>query len=171
MYRISLALFRLFDCLHFWYRKMSKNPEVVEHKERNQIVHIRGDSDSELQALFDSVLKPDAHRPLQLPFRLRKLPDSFFNPPQSGGSRSPSVAHSRENSTDSGHFALNPSPIHHSRAHSSPASLQQTLQAGLQRPVHQHLKQQSCDLTLDHFPLPEGWEQAKTPQGQVYFLK
>ncbi|XP_046655721.1 transcriptional coactivator YAP1-A-like isoform X1 [Daphnia pulicaria] len=154
---------------------MSKNPEVVEHKERNQIVHIRGDSDSELQALFDSVLKPDAHRPLQLPFRLRNLPDSFFKPPPTG-SKSPSVAsnsHSRENSTDSGHFALNPSPsanIHHSRAHSSPASLQQTLAAGQQRPVHQHLKQQSCDLTLDHFPLPEGWEQAKTPQGQVYFL-
>ncbi|XP_032796473.1 transcriptional coactivator YAP1 isoform X2 [Daphnia magna] len=154
---------------------MSKNPEVVEHKERNQIVHIRGDSDSELQALFDSVLKPDAHRPLQLPFRLRNLPDSFFKPPPTG-SKSPSVAsnsHSRENSTDSGHFALNPSPsanIHHSRAHSSPASLQQTLAAGQQRPVHQHLKQQSCDLSLDHFPLPEGWEQAKTPQGQVYFL-
>ena len=155
---------------------MSKNPEVVEHKERNQIVHIRGDSDSELQALFDSVLKPDAHRPLQLPFRLRNLPDSFFKPPPTG-SKSPFVAsnsHSRENSTDSGHFTLNPSPsanIHHSRAHSSPASLQQTLAAGQQRPVHQHLKQQSCDLTLDHFPLPEGWEQAKTPQGQVYFLK
>ena len=157
--------------------KMSKNnSEVVEHK-GNQIVHIRGDSDSELQALFDSVLKPDAQRPLQLPFRLRNLPDSFFKPP-STGSKSPSVAsnsHSRENSTDSGHFALNGTPpasiIHHSRAHSSPASLQQTFTAGQQRAQHQHLKQQSCDLTLEHFPLPEGWEQAKTPQGQVYFLK
>ena len=157
--------------------KMSqKNAEVVEHK-GNQIVHIRGDSDSELQALFDSVLKPDAQRPLQLPFRLRNLPDSFFKPP-STGSKSPSVAsnsHSRENSTDSGHFALNAAPpssiIHHSRAHSSPASLQQTFAAGQQRVQHQHLKQQSCDLTLEHFPLPEGWEQAKTPQGQVYFLK
>jgi len=152
-----------------------KNAEVVEHK-GNQIVHIRGDSDSELQALFDSVLKPDAQRPLQLPFRLRNLPDSFFKPP-STGSKSPSVAsnsHSRENSTDSGHFALNAAPpssiIHHSRAHSSPASLQQTFAAGQQRVQHQHLKQQSCDLTLEHFPLPEGWEQAKTPQGQVYFL-
>ena len=156
---------------------MSKN--VEEHtKERNQILHIRENSDSELQALFDTVLKPDAPRPLALPFRLRNLPDSFFKPP-STGSKSPSVAsnsHSRENSTDSGHFALNPSPpaaggIHHSRAHSSPATLQQTFAVGQQRAVHQHLKQQSCDLTLDHFPLPEGWEQAKTPQGQVYFLK
>lgn len=69
----------------------------------NQIIHIRGDSDSELQALFDSVLQPNAsRRPKQVPLRLRKLPDSFFNPP-STGSKSPSmsVSHSRENSVDS----------------------------------------------------------------------
>lgn len=154
---------------------MAKNLESGEHKERNQIVHIRGDSDSELQALFDSVLKPDAHRPLQVPFRLRNLPDSFFKPPPTG-SKSPSVAsnsHSRENSAD---LTFNgappgPGPIHHSRAHSSPASLQQTMQVGQQRVVHQHIKQQSCDLSIENLPLPEGWEQAKTPQGQVYFLK
>lgn len=138
------------------------------------MLHIRENSDSDLQALFDTVLKPDALRPLQVPLRQRNLPASFFEPPQTG-SRSPSVAsHSRENSTDSGHFALNPSPpagsIHHARTHSAPVPLQQTFAVGHQRVIH-HLKQQSCDLTLDHFPLPEGWEQAKTPQGQVYFLK
>ena len=158
---------------------MSENPKLGEHK-GNQIVHIRGDSDSELQALFDSVLKPDAQRPLQLPFRMRNLPDSFFKPPPTG-SKSPavgSVSHSRENSTDSGHFALNSSSLTppalvplHSRAHSSPASLQQTYAAGQQRAQHQHLKQQSYDITLDQVPLPDGWEQARTPQGQVYFLK
>ena len=69
----------------------------------NQVIHIRGDSDSELQALFDSVLQPNSSkRPHQVPLRLRKLPDSFFNPP-STGSKSPSVSvnHSRENSVDS----------------------------------------------------------------------
>lgn len=74
---------------------------------KNQVIHIRGDSDSELQALFDSVLQPNGNRrPKQVPFRLRKLPDSFFNPP-SIGSKSPScsVSHSRENSVDS---TLNP---------------------------------------------------------------
>jgi len=67
------------------------------------VVHIRGDSDSELQALFDTVLRPDdSRRPKPVPLRLRKLPDSFFNPP-SIGSKSPSVSvnHSRENSVDS----------------------------------------------------------------------
>jgi protein yorkie len=76
-------------------------PNGQSHK--NQVIHIRGDSDSELQALFDSVLQPGAtRRPQQVPFRLRKLPDSFFNPP-SVGSKSPScsVSHSRENSVDS----------------------------------------------------------------------
>lgn len=69
----------------------------------NQVIHIRGDSDSELQALFDSVLQPhSARRQKGVPLRLRKLPDSFFNPP-STGSKSPSVSvsHSRENSVDS----------------------------------------------------------------------
>lgn len=168
---IILAQFCNLFCILY---EMAKNLEASEHKERNQIVHIRGDSDSELQALFDSVLKPDAHRPLQLPFRLRNLPDSFFKPPPTG-SKSPSVAsssHSRENSADLtfNGAAPAPGPIHHSRAHSSPASLQQTMQVGQQRVV-QHIKQQSCDLSIEHLPLPEGWEQAKTPQGQIYFLK
>jgi len=79
----------------------------VPNPAKNQVIHIRGDSDSELQALFDSVLQPNAsRRPKQVPLRLRKLPDSFFNPP-STGSKSPSLSvnHSRENSVDS---TLNP---------------------------------------------------------------
>lgn len=74
----------------------------LPHKPQ-QVIHIRGDSDSELQALFDSVLQPNAARRQQgVPLRLRKLPNSFFNPP-STGSKSPSVSvsHSRENSVDS----------------------------------------------------------------------
>lgn len=135
---------------------------VATNKNDNLVVRIDENSDDNLQALFDSVLKPgDSKRPLIVPFRMRKLPDSFFNPP-STGSKSPSVSHSRENSTDSafgsgttticspngnakinngnanqtiaGATAINAIPnrlqISHSRAHSSPASLQQTY-AGL----------------------------------------
>lgn len=112
-----------------------------------QVVRIDEDSDDKLQAMFDMVLKPTENRkiPLQLPYRLRKLPDSFFKPPTTG-SKSPSVSHSRENSADSafgsgtstlcsptGALTLNSVSrlqISHSRAHSSPASLQQTY-AGL----------------------------------------
>lgn len=180
----------------------------------NLVVHVDQNSESDLQALFDSVLKPDGHRQLQVPWAQRNLPHSFFHPP-STGSKSPSISHSRENSADSafgaggalagagsgassnnggsggttspggaspaGHPGL---PVAHPRAHSSPASLQQTYASAQQQQQHapqphsarhaHHQKQRSYDVpsTVDDLgPLPHGWEQARTPEGQVYFLK
>lgn len=166
----------------FFLDKMSTNPdaEQLNHK-GNLVVRIDQDSDTELQALFDSVLKPDSKKPLTVPFHMRKLPKSFFNPP-STGSKSPSVSsisHSRENSADSAFGTITTTTastglqINHSRAHSSPASLQQTYASAQQQHQHQHLKQRSYDIsTVDELgPLPPGWEQATTPEGQVYFLK
>ncbi|CAD0194906.1 unnamed protein product [Chrysodeixis includens] len=146
----------------------------------NLVLRVDQDSDSVLQSLFDTVLKPDSKRPLQVPLRMRQLPKSFFNPP-STGSKSPSVSHSRENSADSAFgssSATGASPVSHSRAHSSPASLQQTYAAGQQNqqpPLHhQHTKQRSYDVGThipdDLGPLPHGWEQARTPEGQIYYL-
>lgn len=167
-------------------------------KTSKPVVRIDQDSDSDLQALFDSVLKPDSKRPLQVPFRMRKLPNSFFNPP-STGSKSPSISHSRENSADSAFGSAGGSAgaetggqatstgsatsglqVAHPRAHSSPASLQQTYAVGQQQAAssttqHHHIKQKSYDfgstVSEDLGPLPAGWEQARTPEGQVYFLK
>lgn len=162
-------------------------------KSSKPVVRIDQDSDSDLQALFDSVLKPDSKRPLQVPFRMRKLPNSFFNPP-STGSKSPSISHSRENSADSafgsaggggngssgdGPPAIAGLQVSHPRAHSSPASLQQTYAVGQQQAAsatqHHHMKQKSYDFVSsvaeDQGPLPPGWEQARTPEGQVYYLK
>lgn len=168
---------------------MALNPDSEQHK-GNLVVRIDEDSDSDLQALFDSVLKPDSKRPLQVPLRMRKLPNSFFNPP-STGSKSPSVSsisHSRENSADSAFGTASVGAgaggtttsatgasglqVNHPRAHSSPASLQQTY-ASAQQQQHGHLKQRSYDITtVDELgPLPPGWEQARTPEGQVYYLK
>jgi protein yorkie len=179
----------------------------------NLVVTIDQDSASDLQALFDTVLKPDSKRPLQVPLRMRDLPASFFNPPQTG-SKSPSISHSRENSADSAFGAVASSgpnsasgsipggssntgnggngggsvastglTVAHPRAHSSPASLQQTYasaqqQANQHAPQpharhHHHQKQRSYDVisTVDDLgPLPHGWEQARTPEGQIYFL-
>ncbi|XP_050352633.1 transcriptional coactivator YAP1 isoform X6 [Nymphalis io] len=146
----------------------------------NLVLRVDQDSDSVLQSLFDTVLKPDSKRPLQVPLRMRQLPKSFFNPP-STGSKSPSVSHSRENSADSAFgssSATGAVPVSHSRAHSSPASLQQTYAAGQQNqqpPLpHQHAKQRSYDVGThipdDLGPLPAGWEQARTPEGQIYYL-
>lgn len=70
---------------------------------------------------------------------------------------------SRQASSDGGVCgSLTP---HHIRAHSSPASL----------PVNS-LSAQATDVAAtpiipDDVPLPHGWEMAKTPSGQRYFLK
>nr|XP_046266062.1 transcriptional coactivator YAP1-like isoform X2 [Scatophagus argus] len=122
-----------------------------------QIVHVRGDSQTELEALFSAVMNPSkaSRQPASLPMRMRKLPDSFFRQPDSRG-------HSRQASSDGGVCgSLTP---HHVRAHSSPASL----------PVNS-LSTQAADVAAtpivpDDMPLPHGWEMAKTPTGQRYFL-
>ncbi|XP_016953626.1 transcriptional coactivator yorkie isoform X1 [Drosophila biarmipes] len=233
-------------------------------KSNNLVVRVNQDTDDNLQALFDSVLNPgDAKRPLQLPLRMRKLPNSFFTPP--------APSHSRANSADSTYDAgsqsnisignkaarviqqpddqspiaaiptlqIQPSPqhsrlaIHHSRARSSPASLQQNFNvrarsdaaannpnanpssqqqpAGPTFPENSaqefpsgapassgqidldamntcmsqdipmsmqtvHKKQRSYDvispiqLQRQLGALPPGWEQAKTNDGQIYYL-
>ncbi|XP_062134642.1 transcriptional coactivator yorkie isoform X1 [Drosophila sulfurigaster albostrigata] len=213
----------------------------------NLVVRVNQDSDDNLQALFDSVLNPgDARLPLQLPFRMRKLPNSFFNPP--------APLHSRANSADSTYdgsqtninktvaqselqsplLSQNQQPqpsqqsrlaIHHFRARSSPASLQQNYnvrprnetsansnqgpgpaypdnsvdfpnatannidldvintcmgqQQAQENPISTqtiHKKQRSYDvvspiqLQSQLGALPPGWEQAKTNDGQIYYL-
>ncbi|KAM6417885.1 transcriptional coactivator YAP1 isoform 6-T6 [Pluvialis apricaria] len=138
----------------------------------HQIVHVRGDSETDLEALFNAVMNPKgANVPHTLPMRLRKLPDSFFKPPEP-------KAHSRQASTDAGTAgALTPQ---HVRAHSSPASLQlgavspgtltpSGVVTGPGAPSSQHLRQPSFEIP-DDVPLPPGWEMAKTPSGQRYFL-
>lgn len=107
----------------------STNTDEDGGKKKNLIIIVDKDSNDKLNSLFEFSAKP-----LQIPYRMRKLPDSFFNPPSSG-SKSPSVSHSRENSADSAFGSgttilggatattVNGLQIHHSRAHSSPASL------------------------------------------------
>lgn len=118
---------------------------LQQQKKNNLIILVDKDSNDKLDELFDKTLSNKL--PLQVPYHMRKLPASFFKPPSAGGSKSPSVSvsHSRENSADSAFGsgttigagvgqnnitpAIAPSAIpnglaiHHSRAHSSPASL------------------------------------------------
>ena len=138
----------------------------VEQK-GNKIVRIRPGSQSDLMALFQVLTQP----PRPDPLKSRNLPENFFKPPLRG-TKSKGPAHDT---------AALPALPAHLRAYSSPATLQQTLSEGKQQQQQQqqqqqhqqqqHFKQQSCHFTLECFPLPDGWEQAKTPQGQLYFLK
>jgi protein yorkie len=126
---------------------------LQQQKKNNLIILVDKDSNDKLDELFEKTLNNTTS--LHKPYKMRKLPASFFKPPQSG-SKSPSVSHSRENSADSAfgsgttilnsvgnqnnnsnnssappHPAIAPAAsavinglaIHHSRAHSSPASL------------------------------------------------
>nr|XP_031304977.1 WW domain-containing transcription regulator protein 1 isoform X1 [Camelus dromedarius] len=128
-----------------------------------QVIHVTQDLDTDLEALFNSVMNPKPSS-----WRKKILPESFFKEPDSG-------SHSRQSSTDSsgGH----PGPrlsggAQHVRSHSSPASLQLGTGAGAagsQAQQHAHLRQQSYDVT-DELPLPAGWEMTFTATGQRYFL-
>lgn len=121
-----------------------------QQKKNNLIILVDKDSNDKLDELFEKTLNNTTS--LHKPYKMRKLPASFFKPPSSG-SKSPSVSHSRENSADSAFGSgttilggnngagnqnnnsahqttitpasaiANGLSIHHSRAHSSPASL------------------------------------------------
>jgi len=152
-------------------------------------IHIREDSDHELQRLFDISLNKTPIKPLNVPLRQRNLPASFFTPPTLG-SKSPSV-HSRENSLDNSLGTFSPGQLitpgaspqpgggvgaaHHNRANSCPATLEQTLAVAQQQQNHNlqnlHLRQQSYDVgSGQEDQLPPGWEMAKAPNGQLYYM-
>ncbi|XP_028917666.1 WW domain-containing transcription regulator protein 1 [Ornithorhynchus anatinus] len=127
-----------------------------------QVIHVTQDLDTDLEALFNSVMNPQPSS-----WRQKILPESFFKEPDSGW-------HSRQSSTDSsgGHPPRPAAAAQHVRSHSSPASLQLGPGAGpASSPArqHAHLRQHSYDVT-DELPLPPGWEMTFTATGQRYFL-
>ncbi|XP_007437584.2 WW domain-containing transcription regulator protein 1 [Python bivittatus] len=140
------------------------NPAAVPPPPGQQVIHVTQDLDTDLEALFNSVMNPKPSS-----WRKKILPESFFKEPDSG-------SHSRQSSTDSGSHPPRLSNaavgVHHVRSHSSPASLQLGTGAGATptpAQQHAHLRQQSYDVT-DELPLPPGWEMALTHTGQRYFL-
>ncbi|XP_035592805.1 WW domain-containing transcription regulator protein 1-like isoform X3 [Oncorhynchus keta] len=123
-----------------------------------QVIHVAQDSDTDLEALFNSVMNPKPSS-----WRKKMLPESFFKEPDSG-------SHSRQSSTDSGSHPPRLT-VQHVRSHSSPASLQLGLGTNsTPSPVqHSHNRHQSFDVA-EELPLPPGWEMAYTSTGQKYFL-
>uniref|UniRef100_H2Z0P3 WW domain-containing protein n=1 Tax=Ciona savignyi TaxID=51511 RepID=H2Z0P3_CIOSA len=112
----------------------------------NQIIHVRQDSASELEALFNTVMNPN-FKSKSLPMKARNLPKSFFTQPDKP--RQTSMYHH-------GH-----SHNFHFRSKSSPASLQ-LMDVG-------NLTVKASDIPAD-MPLPAGWSAAKTADGQQYYM-
>lgn len=160
----------------------SKPPAAGQQQQQqhpSQVLHVRDNSDSDLQMLF-SVLNKD-HRPQQesvIPLKERNLPRSFFEPPRQ-------TSHSRDGSRDSTNYGMSsvvgtPSAAsnipglapNHGRSQSLPAQLPLPLSAA--PPQIQHGKQASVDFAEDmanlHLPPSQpnpSWD-PKTGQ-QRYF--
>ena len=141
------------------------------------IVHIRGDSDSDLEALFSVLSKnPEPSKS----FKHKKLPDSFFIQPDPALRGVRVGEHSREGSQDSTASGYAPPrqvaglSIDHRRSQSSPAQLPLSLSAP-PPPAAVHVKQQSVDLLAEdpHHGSAAAWpDQGKpTATGQRYYLK
>ena len=144
----------------------------------NAVLHVRQDSDSDLEQLFKAVMQPKDGGPStrSLPMRMRKLPPSFFKPPPMSGaggfsSTNPNAGQRKESSEMD--YAIS-----HARSFSSPASLglmaaqqqQQQQQQSPQRVTQGHQRTQSYD-ALENDSLPPGWEARSTPTGQKYYVK
>lgn len=137
---------------------MSGNP--LQPLPGQQVIHVAKDLDTDLEALFNSVMNPKPSS-----WRNKHLPESFFKEPDSG-------SHSRQSSTDSGSHPSRSQAVH-VRSHSSPASLQLPPALGAPSPAHHHshIRHQSFDVAEElPLPLPQGWEMAYTANGQKYFL-
>ena len=105
------------------------------------VVHVRGDSETELDLLFSVLRNGDQ----KSSYRNKNLPLSFFQPPEK------KPTHSREGSHDLSAYASSGAPgVFHSRSHSSPAQLPLTMSLAPPMGVQmgQHTKQGSLEMAI-----------------------
>ena len=136
-------------------------PKTSSQRKGNSVVHVREDSESDLENLFN----PAALNQTTVPMRLRKLPPSFFEQPV----KPPGQFVLPDGSKEAGDM---PFAVSHARARSSPAQLNPAphQQPTSQRIPSAHLRTQSYD-ALESESLPSGWEARMTATGQKYYVK
>jgi hypothetical protein len=131
--------------------------------------------------LFDVLHRPQSStRRVTVPMTQRNLPISIYNQPKlgthstlllSGACSMPNSSYLDFHGKPYQHQQVPlPTPIHN-QAHSSPATMQETLAVASARPLH--LSQRSFDASTPAnglVPLPPSWEMCLTEEGKVYFL-
>jgi len=101
--------------------------QTTIHKGPNQVIHVRQDSASELEALFNTVMNPN-FKSKSLPMKARNFPKSFFEQPDK-----PRCGHFHHGHSQSmGGLSVSSAPqINHSRSSSSDSNTSHTSSAGL----------------------------------------
>ena len=134
----------------------------MERKNSNVVLHVRQDSENELERLFTHVINPVKveQSSNSLPMRMRKLPPSFFKQPPLDGKTTLTPPDQSEGGLT----------VSHTRTRSSPASFSAVRNAA-QNQQSNRGPPFSNDAFDDNTPLPPGWEMRSTPSGQRYFMK
>eukprot|EP00118_Oscarella_pearsei_P007044 m.33262 g.33262 ORF g.33262 m.33262 type:complete len:521 (+) comp31792_c0_seq4:148-1710(+) len=171
-------------CAQGYRRRMAAATRPTSHQDQpSAVVHVRADSDSYLEALFNHLVDPAAQAPNPRqrnlpPLRQRNLPESFFSQSSVRGAGH----HSRENSNDSGYTTTTNNGsqalragVNHTRSHSMPGSLAQATHRrtastegpnrSLFLPGHQIV-----EIEDGLGDLPHNWSMARTTTGQKYFI-
>uniref|UniRef100_H2Z0P5 WW domain-containing protein n=1 Tax=Ciona savignyi TaxID=51511 RepID=H2Z0P5_CIOSA len=138
----------------------------------NQIIHVRQDSASELEALFNTVMNPN-FKSKSLPMKARNLPKSFFTQPDKP--RQTSISSSSDSNTSHASSILAPNANNNngssvgsvSMAPGSPMNGNISHKSNYPMSPAQRLK--ASDIPAD-MPLPAGWSAAKTADGQQYYM-
>lgn len=166
---------------------------VADQQHGNLVMHVRGDSETELDLLFSVLNSNEQPKPSTRSFRDMNLPLSFFRPPDPKLQQQ-SGCHSRDGSIDFNRFQgaaqqqqQGGLPIFHSRSHSSPAQLPLPMSiAPAPGGGGGHMKQGSVDGLIDDLSLqqqqqhqlqqqqqPNGWCSSgnTAAANQKYFMK
>ena len=136
-------------------------------RQGNFVLHVRQDSDSDLEQLFKNSVTMSKDGPRSIPFRNRNLPPSFFRPPPSLDTEQTAPIHTRARSL----------PSNIGQIAQEQVVLQQNQQQQLQQQQQNnfmlspnHQRKHSYD-TLESNCLPSGCEMRTTASGQKYFIK
>jgi len=154
-------------------QQQQQQPPMWTEQHGNQVIHVRGDSDSNMEELF-SVLHHQKSSSGSL--KHRKLPASFFSPPEPrfpAGYQLPCCSHGVVPNAAGGFSVINGCGVH-GRSVSSPAQLAHgSMQKGAsasnpppQQQHQQHTKQGSLDCEMRDEYCSNNWD--KCPR---YYLK